>query len=117
MLRLAAFRPPSVSWDGSSIIKRSSALCASTIFIRAHVGSRRYVATTDSDHDQPIYPNLAKEGSRRARPALGPRHNVAITTGRDYVAAIRDAWSGRVVGYAPPVHRFSTDARRAESRA
>ena len=63
---------------------------------------RRYVATTDSDHDDPIFPNLA------AGMALtGPNQlwvaditYVAITAGFVYLAAILDAWSRRVVGYA-----------------
>ena len=63
---------------------------------------RRYVATTDSDHDQPIYPNRAKD-----LPIDGPNQlwvaditYVAIAAGFVYVAVILDAWSRRVVGYA-----------------
>ena len=63
---------------------------------------RRYVATTDSDHDQPIFPNLAKD-----MVADGPNQlwvaditYVAIAAGFVYVAVILDAWSRRVVGYA-----------------
>ena len=38
---------------------------------------RRYVATTDSDHDLPIFPNLAREYRPGwARPALGRRHHL-----------------------------------------
>jgi putative transposase len=62
---------------------------------------RRYVATTDSDHDNPIFPNLA------AGMALdGPNQlwvaditYVTIAAGFVYLAAILDAWSRRVVGY------------------
>ena len=63
---------------------------------------RRFVATTDSDHDGPIFPNLAKD----VLPA-GPNElwvaditYIAIATGFVYLAAILDAWSRRVVGYA-----------------
>jgi putative transposase len=63
---------------------------------------RRYVATTDSDHDQPIFPNLAKDMA-----VDGPNQlwvaditYVAITAGFVYVAVIIDAWSRRVIGFA-----------------
>ena len=63
---------------------------------------RRFVATTDSDHDGPIFPNLAKD----VVPA-GPNQlwvaditYIAIAVGFVYLAAILDAWSRRVVGYA-----------------
>jgi putative transposase len=71
---------------------------------------RRFVATTDSDHDGPIYPNRAVE-----MVVDGPNQlwvaditYVAITAGFVYVAVILDAWSRLVVGYA--VSR-SIDAR------
>jgi putative transposase len=73
---------------------------------------RRYVVTTDSDHAGPIYPDLAKD--------LVPEHPnqlwvadltyVAILDGFVYLAAILDAWSRKVVGYA--ISR-SMDARIA----
>jgi len=63
---------------------------------------RRFVATTDSDHDGPIFPNRAEEVI-----VGGPNQlwvaditYVAILTGFAYVAVILDAWSRRVVGYA-----------------
>ena len=63
---------------------------------------RRYVATTDGDHDLPIFPNLAKDLTPN-----GPNQiwvaditYVAITTSFVYVAVILDAWSPKVVGYA-----------------
>jgi putative transposase len=63
---------------------------------------RRFVATTDSDHDGPIFANLAKD----VLPA-GPNElwvaditYIAIASGFVYLAAILDAWSRRVVGYA-----------------
>jgi len=62
---------------------------------------RRYVATTDSDHDNPIFPNLAA-----GMAVDGPNQlwvaditYVAITAGFVYLAVILDAWSRRVVGY------------------
>ena len=73
---------------------------------------RRFVMTTDSDHNDPIYPNFA------ANMALdGPNQlwvaditYVAITTGFVYLAVVLDAWSRRAVGYA--ISR-SIDARLA----
>jgi putative transposase len=63
---------------------------------------RRFVATTDSDHDQPIFPDRARE-----LVADGPNQlwvadltYVAIAMGFVYVAVIMDAWSRRIVGYA-----------------
>jgi putative transposase len=63
---------------------------------------RRYVATTDSDHDQPIYPNRTKDVTLDAPDRLwfADITYVAITVGFVYVAVILDAWSRRVVGYA-----------------
>jgi putative transposase len=65
-------------------------------------GRRRYGATTDSDHDLPIFPNLAKTMAPD-----GPNQfwvaditYVTITAGFVYVAVILDAWSRRGVGYA-----------------
>ncbi|WP_145727847.1 IS3 family transposase [Nitrospirillum viridazoti] len=63
---------------------------------------RRFVATTDSDHDEPIFPNRAAD-----MPLTGPDQlwvgditYVAVMAGFVYVAVILDAWSRRVVGYA-----------------
>ncbi|WP_139315265.1 IS3 family transposase [Mongoliimonas terrestris] len=63
---------------------------------------QRHVATTDSDHDHPIFPNLIA-----GRIPDGPDQiwvaditYVAILTGFVYVAVVLDAWSRRVVGYA-----------------
>jgi putative transposase len=73
---------------------------------------RRYVTTTDSDHAGPIFPDLAK-----GVVADGPNQlwvadltYVAISGGFVYLAAILDAWSRKVVGYA--ISR-SMDARIA----
>ena len=69
------------------------------------------MASTDSDHDNPIFPDLS------ARIVDGPNQlwvaditYIAIATGFVYLAAILDAWSRRVVGYA--ISR-SIDARVA----
>jgi len=63
---------------------------------------RRFVATTDSDHDQPIFPDLTRE-----LVVDGPNQlwvcdltYIAIAVGFVSVAAILDAWSRRIIGYA-----------------
>ncbi|WP_342354009.1 IS3 family transposase [Methylobacterium soli] len=63
---------------------------------------RRYVTTTDSDHDSPIFPNLAKDIVPDGPNQLwvADLTYVAVTGGFVYVAIILDAWSRRVVGYA-----------------
>jgi len=73
---------------------------------------RRFVTTTDSDHDSPIYPNRAKD-LKVERPDqlwVADITYVAIAAGFVYVAVILDAWSRKVVGYA--ISR-SIDARLA----
>src|SRR5213075_938890 len=73
---------------------------------------RRFIATTDSDHNYPICPNLATtmtlDGPNQLR--VADITYVAITTSFVYLAVTLDAWSRRVVGYA--VSR-SIDARLA----
>ncbi len=73
---------------------------------------KRFVATTDSNHDGPIFPDLV-----RGRMVDGPNQvwvaditYITIAVGFVYMAAILDAWSRRVVGYA--ISR-SMDARLA----
>jgi putative transposase len=73
---------------------------------------KRFMATTNSDHDGPIFPDLACH-----RILDGPNQvwvaditYIAIAAGFVYMAAILDAWSRRVVGYA--ISR-SIDARLA----
>ena len=64
---------------------------------------RRLVATTDSDHDEPIFPNLAKDIVPDGPDQLWVADStyVAIATGFVYLAVILDAWSRRgVVGRA-----------------
>ncbi len=63
---------------------------------------RRYVATTDSEHDDPIFPNRVA-GMIVDSPNqlwVADITYVAIFAGFVYVAVILDAWSRRVVGYA-----------------
>ena len=63
---------------------------------------RRYIATTDGDHDLPIFPNLARETVPDGPDQLWVADitYVAIPAGFVYVAVILDAWSRKVVGYA-----------------
>ena len=63
---------------------------------------RRFVATTDSAHDLPVFPNLAPEVVPDGPNQLwaGDITYVAVAAGFVYVALILDAWSRRVVGYA-----------------
>ena len=63
---------------------------------------RRYVATTDSDHDHPIYPNRTEDLTIDGPNQLwvADIRYVAIVEGFAYVAVILDAWSRRAVGYA-----------------
>ena len=63
---------------------------------------RRFVATTDSDHDEPVFPDRSRD-----RDVDGPNQlwvadltYIAILGGFVYLAAIMDAWSRRIVGYA-----------------
>jgi putative transposase len=63
---------------------------------------RRFVATTNSDHDGPIFPNLATDPV-----PTGPNQlwvsditYVALPSCFIYVAVILDAWSRLIVGYA-----------------
>jgi hypothetical protein len=60
------------------------------------------VRTTDSDHDSPIFPNLAAnlvpDGPNQLW--VADLSYVAIAVGFVYVAVTLDAWSRRAVGYA-----------------
>ena len=63
---------------------------------------RRFVATTDSNHDEPVFPDRSRE-----REVDGPNQlwvadltYIAILGGFVYLAAIMDAWSRRITGYA-----------------
>ena len=63
---------------------------------------RRFVATTDSDHDEPVFPDRSRdcevEGPNRLW--VADLTYIAILGGFVYLAAIMDAWSRRIVGYA-----------------
>jgi putative transposase len=63
---------------------------------------RRFVVTTDSDHDGPIFPNLAKDMVPSGPDQLwvADLTYIRILTGFVYLAVILDAWSRRVVGWA-----------------
>jgi putative transposase len=64
---------------------------------------RRFVATTDSDHDGPIFPNRAKEGMAvdgSNQLWVSEITYVALADGFVYVAVILDASSRAVVCYA-----------------
>jgi putative transposase len=63
---------------------------------------RRFISTTDSDHNYPVSPNLAKNLTLDGPNQLWVADitYVAITIGFVYLAVILDAWSRRVVGYA-----------------
>jgi putative transposase len=63
---------------------------------------RRFVRTTQSDHQNPIFPNRA-QGFTPTGPDqmwVADLTYVAIAAGFVYVAVILDAWSRRVIGYA-----------------
>jgi putative transposase len=63
---------------------------------------RRFVATTDCDHDGPIFPNLAKDLVPNGPDQLWVCDitYVALPTRFIYVAIVLDAWSRLIVGYA-----------------
>jgi putative transposase len=63
---------------------------------------RRFVVTTDSSRDGPTFPNLARTVELSAPNQLWVADitYIAIASGFVYLAAILDAWSRRVVGYA-----------------
>ena len=79
---------------------------------------RRFVATTDSDHDLPVFLNLVRAVVPDGPNQLwnGDISYVAVASGFVYVALILDAWSRRVVGYAigrPIDVRLAVAARTA----
>jgi len=61
---------------------------------------RRFARTTDSDHDGPIYPLIAKGFETHAPDRLwvGDITIKAVATGFVYVAIVLDAWSRRPPG-------------------
>ena len=73
---------------------------------------RRFVRTTDSDHNGPIFPLVARDFEVHGPDQLwvADLTYITVAAGFAYVALILDAWSRRVVGYA--IGR-SIDARLA----
>jgi putative transposase len=63
---------------------------------------RRFVVTTDSDHDGPVFPNLAKDMAPSGPDQLwvADLTYIRVLSGFVYLAVILDAWSRRVVGWA-----------------
>jgi putative transposase len=63
---------------------------------------RRFAVTTDGDHERPIFPNLAKDMVVDGFNQLwvGDLTYIAIASSFVYLAALLDAWSRRVIGYA-----------------
>lgn len=63
---------------------------------------RRFVTTTDSDHNQPVFPDRAGELAVGGPGQLwvADLTYVAIAVGFVYVAIIMDVWSRRIIGYA-----------------
>ena len=62
---------------------------------------RRFIVTRDSDHDGPIFPNLAEDLAPTGRDQLwvADLTYVPILSGFAYLAVVLDAWSRRVVGW------------------
>jgi putative transposase len=60
------------------------------------------VVTTDSNHDRPVYPNLAREMAPAGINQLWVADITYIRLEREfvYLAVILDAWSRRVIGWA-----------------
>ncbi len=63
---------------------------------------RRHTTTTDSEHDQPIFHNWAKDSKVDGPDQLWVADitSVPVIGGFVYVAIVLDAWSRSVVGYA-----------------
>ena len=63
---------------------------------------RRFSRTTDSDHDGPVFPFVARDLAVDGPDQLwvGDITYVAIASGFVYLSVILDAWSRRVVGHA-----------------
>ncbi|MDE0393021.1 MAG: DDE-type integrase/transposase/recombinase [Rhodospirillales bacterium] len=68
----------------------------------ARFWKHRFAATTDSDQHEPVFPDRARDCK-----VDGPNQlwvadltYIAILGGFVYLAAIMDAWSRRIVGYA-----------------
>jgi putative transposase len=87
---------------------------------------RRFVATTDSDHNGPIFPNLAESivPTNRNQLWVADITYIAIATGFVYLAAILDAWLRTAIAARQPppgcIHhsdrgsQYAADDYRAE---
>lgn len=66
------------------------------------VRRKRFVITTNSNHDSPVFPNLAKDMAPSGPDQLWVTDMtyIEIRRGFVYLAALLDAWSRKVVGYA-----------------
>ena len=83
---------------------------------------RRFVTTTDSNHDGPIFPDLARDTVLSAPNQLWVADitYIAVARGFVYLAVILDAFSRRVVGYAISQAidtRLALDALKAAIRS
>ena len=155
LLRSTFYDAPSVAVDDTEIVRRMQAICDEfETYGYRRVGAalrqeglvvnskkvrrlmrdhdlqprrrRRFVATTDSDHDLPVFLNLARDVVPDGPNQLwnGDITYVAVASGFVYVALILDAWSRRVVGYAigrtstrgSPWQRSRPRSRRADRR-
>jgi putative transposase len=67
---------------------------------------RKFLVTTDSDHAEPIFPNLARDFVPTGPDQLWVADITYIRLRAEFVflAVILDAWSRRVVGYAASKH-------------
>ena len=63
---------------------------------------RAWLATTNSDRKQPIYPNLRSSITPEGPDELwvADLTYIRLTTGFVFLAVVLDAWSRRVIGYA-----------------
>jgi putative transposase len=63
---------------------------------------RRFVVTTNSNHDGPIFPDLARDMMPAGPDQLwvADLTYIRVLTGFVYLAVVLDAWSRRVVGWA-----------------
>jgi transposase InsO family protein len=80
------------------------------------LSKRRFVRTTDSDHDHPIAPNLLEQDFRASAPNQRWVTDITyIPTGEGwlYLAAIVDLFSRRVVGWAMDAYMDRTLVLRA----
>ena len=79
---------------------------------------KRSVRTTDSRHDSPIFPNLYRNliPDRSDRVWVADFTYIRVVTGFCYLAAILDACSRKVIGYALSQH-LNTELALAALRA